>query len=366
MDDARIATRADEDAIAGVRNLLVNVGGVKAGTKLLIVNARGGGVEPEVSDLIEREALTMGALVDVMWTDNARALEEISPVVAAAYKTADVTIFNHRIGAIVRFLPRERGTFVINYAWTRALLASPMARTHPAYWTEMLKKLHPALGRAKSWRVTCPNGTDLSCPIEPGAAPAHAVAGGQTFSTAEFPAGVFVPLDALECSGKLAMRWFNVSGVRYFDPVQKSFDDVVIATVDKGRMTKIDGKPATVAAVRAFFDEIGKRVNKDPYVINSWHAGVNASAVPTERLDEDIDAWMWVAHNHPRVAHFHVMGEDVPGEYSLIVLDPTIEIDGEKLWDRGTFAFAGKPEVQSAIAKFGDPAFALTKPAIGF
>ena len=365
MDDARVATRTDESAIEGVHNLLTNVGGVKSGTRLLIVNARGGGVEPAVSDLIEREALKMGAHVDVMWTENSRALEEISPIVAAAYKTADVTIFNHRIGAIVRFLPRERGTFVINYAWTRALLATPMARTHPAYWTEMLKKLQPVLGRAKTWRVTCPNGTDLTCPLEPGAGPGHTVPSGQTFSTAEFPAGVFVPLPALACSGKLAMRWFNVSGVRYFDPVQKSFDDVVVATVENGRMTKIDGKPGTVAQVRAFFDAIGKRVNKDPYVVNSWHAGVNAAAVPTERINGDLDAWMWVAHNHPRVAHFHVMGEEIPGEYSLIVLDPTIEIDGEKLWDRGKFVFADKPEVKSAIAKFGDPAFALTRPDIG-
>ena len=366
MDDARVAARTDESALEGVHNLLTNVGGVKSGTKLLIVNARGGGGEPEVSDLIEREALKMGAHVDVMWTENSRALEEISPIAAAAYKTADVTIFNHRIGAIVRFLPRERGTFVINYAVTRALLATPMARMHPAYWIEMLKKLQPVLGRAKSWRVTCPNGTDLTCPLDPGAGPGHAVPSGQTFSTAEFPAGVFVPLPALECSGKLAMRWFNVSGLRYFDPVQKSFDDVVIATVENGRMTKIDGKPGTVAQVRAFFDMIGKRVNKDPYVVNSWHAGVNASAVPTERINGDLDAWMWVAHNHPRVAHFHVMGEEIPGEYSLIVLDPTIEIDGEKLWDRGKFVFADKPEVKSAIAKFGDPAYALTKPEIGF
>lgn len=365
MDNAGIEAHADAEAREGVKNLLMNVGGVKRGTKLLIVNARGGGVEPAASDLIEREALAISAQVDVMWTENARSLEEISPVVAAAYTTADVTIFNHRIGAIVRFLPRERGNFVINYAWTRALLASPMARTHPAYWTEMLKNLQPVLGRAKSWRVTCPNGTDLSSPLEPGAGPAHSVPSGQTFSTAEFPAGVFVPLPALKCSGRLAMRWFNVSGIKYFDPVHKSFDEIVIATVENGRMTRIDGKPAIVAAVHAFFDGIGKRVNKNPYVVNSWHAGVNAAAVPTESMAQDLDAWMWVAHNHPRVAHFHVMGEEVPGEYSLIVLDPTIEIDGAKLWDGGRFAFAERPEVKAAIAKFGEPALSLTKPDIG-
>ena len=366
MDDAVMRERrsrsTEAEAREGARNLLVNAAAVKPGNRVLIVNALRGGVEPAASDLIAEEAERLGAAVDVVWTPNARAVDEISPVVRAAFDLAEVIILNHRIGAMVRFMDLKGGRYVFNYMITREQLAAPSARMPAGYWTTLLKLLQGRLNRATRFHVTCPNGTDYEGPVDT-ATYGAGEATGQTFSTVSFPAGVYKPFMSLDASGTIAFRWFTVSGLRYFEPTSFSLPSYVVATVEKGAICDLKGEPAAVAGLRAFLDETGRRFGKDPSIVNSWHGGMNAAMVPYGRLADDLDKWMRIGHNNPRVAHFHVEGHELPGEYSALLLDPTVAIDDEVVWDNGRLAFADQAEVRAALAKFGDPRIAAGRAA---
>ena len=366
MDDAVLRESrsrfTEAEVRGGARNLLVNAAAVKPGNRVLIVNALRAGVEPAASDIIAEEVERLGAAVDVVWTSNVRAPDEISPVVRAAFDRADVIILNHRIGAMIRFMDLKGGHYVFNYTITREQLAAPFARIPAGYWTALLKLLQDRLNRATRFRVTCPNGTDYEGPVDT-ATYGTKEATGQTFSTVSFPAGIYKPFMSLDASGTLALRWFTVSGLRYFEPTSFSLPSYVVATIEKGAICDLKGEPDAVTRLRAFLDETGRRFGKDPYIVNSWHGGMNAAMVPFGRLSDGLDEWTRIGHNNPRVAHFHVVGRELPGEYSALLVDPTVAIDGEVLWDSGRLAFADSPEVQAALVKFGDPRTAAGRAA---
>ncbi len=126
MDDSRttvasfIGGYSESNAREGARNLLVEAAGVGAGADPLIVNDTGGHIDPEVSRIIEDEARGRGARVHVPWTGPTDDVTDISPAIQAAFETADVALFHHRMSSQMRMLDR-----------------------------------------AARWRLTCPDGTEL-------------------------------------------------------------------------------------------------------------------------------------------------------------------------------------------------------------
>jgi hypothetical protein len=59
--------------------------------------------------------------------------------------------------------------------------------------------------------------------------------------------------------------------------------------------------------------------------------------------------------------HFHTIGTIPPGEVSIPVLDPTIRMDGEVIWERGRMAFFDKPEILSSLRSLPGINEALTQ-----
>jgi len=45
------------------------------------------------------------------------------------------------------------------------------------------------------------------------------------------------------------------------------------------------------------------------------------------------------------------------------IIDPTVTIDDEILWDRGRFAFADDARLAASLALLADPAIAASRPA---
>jgi hypothetical protein len=341
--------QAEGDLRAGARNLLIDYMKLKPGAELLMVNEPS--VDKRVVEITEHEARAIGARVLVMWCDRVPGPEALPKSLVKAFEAAEFTLFNHQVGAMLRLLPiAGNGLKCFSFATSSDILASRFCRIPYAITAEILSIVQQRLNRARKWRVTCPAGTDLESEVAPEDKPSSKDGyGGFTLLT--FPLGVHRPFSTLTASGRLAIRWLTPSGIHEFEPAGIRLDEPVIATVEQGRLLNFSGNQAQISRLKRYIELIGSKVGKDPYIVNSWHAGINPSAFAPCRDVDSLERWMFVAHANPRLVHFHVVGETQPGEMSAPVLDPTITVDGEALWDRGHLAYLDRGESKAALAR---------------
>jgi len=361
---------SEDDVRSGARNMLVDGCDMKAGDEVLILNENGI-TEAAVSDVIEDEARKLGGRVHVMWTDTVKGPEDMPPSVVKAFESPDVTVFNHMIAGVLRMVPfNGRGMKMLNFLQTWDQLGSPFGQVPYTVWLEVLKNLGPRLGQARQWRITCPLGSDFSGTIAPpGQSPKPAKADapkaqdakatGDGFTLRTFPLGVCQVFDSMQASGRLAVRWLTPSGVHVFEPNGIALPSPVMIEIENGRITGFDGDAEAVSQLRAYMEKCGGEMGKEPYLVNSWHAGINPRCGVTAGPDQGLDQWMYMVHANPRIVHFHTIGAVQPGEMSIPVVDPTIEFDGEKLWDKGRFVFLDQPALREKVRAHGDPDFAF-------
>lgn len=348
---------SEEQVRANTRNMLTGGCGIESGTEVLIVNEYSR-TEPVLSDIIEEECHNLGARVHVLWSGSVAGPEDMPRPVVNAFEHVDVTIFNHMIAGLLRCVPfNGTGLKMLNFLTTWDTMGSPFGAAPYGVWLEVLKKLAPRMMQGKEWRITCPLGTDYRGRHEPAAMkkpePKTKGATGDGFTMRTFPLGVSPQYDALQANGKLAIQWLTPSGIHAIDGL--ALPSPVLAEITDGRMTAFDGDTAAVAALEQHLEACGKAFGKDPYVVNSWHAGINPTCVTPISAKEDLNEWMFMAHANPRIVHLHSVGEESPGELSIPVIDPTIEIDGEKVWEGGRFTFLDDPQLRQIIAGIADP-----------
>jgi hypothetical protein len=162
----------------------------------------------------------------------------------------------------------------------------------------------------------------------------------------------------MKARGRIAVRWVMPSGVHTFDPPAFVFETPVFLNLENGKVTQIEGG----ADARRFEDHlrrVGEEIEKDGFIVNSWHAGINPLVDTPFPPSKGLWSWWLFAHNNPRFLHFHIVGEEVPGELALPILDPTVAFDGEKLWDNGQLVFLDGDEVRGKAQKHTDPSRAF-------
>ena len=337
----------------GARNLLINCCEVKRGTELMIVNERGL-VDPTVAAIIEDEARSLGARVHVLWADAISGPDNVPRTLLAAVSQADVTLLNHLMAAVLRLVPFEgRGLKVMNPLTTWDLLGSRYARVPFQVSSEILQALAPQLAAASDYRITCPLGTDLAAPLHPKPAHMDAV---DSFTLRTFPLSVTAVYSCLEASGRLAIRWVTPSTIRVMQSRGVVLPSPVLATIDQGRMVGFEGAPQAVDALCRYLDTAGAQLDQDGRVVNSWHIGTHPGCFAPVQPEQDLFAWILMAHGSPRLAHFHAIGEAPPGEGSIPLLDPTVRFGGKTLWEHGRLLLADDPAFRARIAPWGDPA----------
>lgn len=360
---SRVRAYPETAVRAGIVNMLVGGCELKAGQDVLILNENGI-TEPVIAQMIEQEARRLGARVFQMWADTVKGPEDIPQTVVRAFERPDVTVFNHMIAGLMRMVPMEgRGLKMLNFLQTWDTMGSPFAQVPYRLTMDSLKHLVPRITGAKSWRITCPLGTDFSGTMKlhghKPAAPKKDAGTGDGFTVRTFPLGVCPVVDSMEASGTIAVRWLTPSGIHVFEPNGRILPDTVLLHIENGHVKDITGPAAAVRSYREYMEWVGKQVGKDPYIVNSWHAGTNPRCAAHVRPEESLDQWMYMVHANPRIVHLHSVGEAQPGEMSLPVVDPTIEFDGEALWKAGHLVFFDRPEVREALRVHGDPAFAF-------
>ncbi len=346
-------------------NLLLHCAGVQSGKDVLFINERCDAVDPEVVAYLEARARVHGARVRSISPPRAESPEGIPADLMGAIESAQITIFNHQLGSLLRLRPaRGNGVRVLNYATNWKVLDSEFARIPYGLWTNAASHIVGKLGHARTWRVQCPRGTDIS-----GEMPQMQSAEGRAstgFTLHSFPMDTHPPLVSLSASGRIAFRWFVSSAVHDLGIEGITLENPVLAEVERGRVVQFTGDSRTVEKARRFLEEIGTRYGKDPFTVNSWHVGINPQTRVAFGPEENLEQWMFVAHCHPRILHFHVVGETVPGEISATVLDPTISLDGVVQWEAGRLHMLEDQEMVALSRKWenGERAFAL-QPDVG-
>jgi hypothetical protein len=230
-------------------------------------------------------------------------------------------------------------------------------------WERLSGLIAREFAAAHEWRITDDRGTDVrgTIPEAERAAPAP----GDGFTVSTFPIGTHRPTSAATTNGTIVLEWL-VSSSNHDVGTGFRLDSPVTAHVTDGRIVELDGSPANVTRVRKQLEEAGRLTSQDPYVLSSWHAGTNPQAFTAWQDVTDLSRWQTLAHNNPRMVHFHVVGEETPGEISLPIVDATITFDGNVFWERGRFALLDHPAIVAELAKWptAEKPFELN-PAIG-
>lgn len=352
-------TDAADEWRAGTDNLLLGCAELKPGQKVLVVNEAALWAERAAIEYIEERARQLGGIVQSVWTGRPTSPEAIPPELASAIGGADLTIFNHQVGAMLRFRPIEgKGVRVLNYATTGRLLEGEFCRIPYGLWTKTSKLIGQELRQARQWQITCPLGTDIEGTV-PESERERKGGSADGFALRSFPIGTHPPTSCMGASGRIAVRWLTSSGIFDIGSQGIRLDGVVHIELDHGHITEFSGDSVSTARAREFLLSVGDKLGKDGLVVNSWHGGVNPQVFSPWHDTDSLEAWMRLAINNPRMVHFHAVGAPIPGEISVPIIDPTVTIDGVRIWEGGRFTPLDTAPFRAIAAEWSDGARAF-------
>ena len=321
-----------EAAKLGAFNLLAGCAQAQAGERLLIVRepAGLGYYAPGLAGLVADVGRDMGlrvSMVDAPFMPEAPTLPDD---LRARMEQADVTLFLARLGDQLRFASMPKGRAIVCFAVTEGLMASAYGTADHGVFVALKNVVNQALCSARHVRVTCPAGTDFSGAPDMGDV--------EDTSVLRFPVSVFAPVPGGAFSGRVALPGFLAgTGSRYYSDYMVRFDGPVLALFSAGQLTGFEGSAPDVARANTHYSQIAGRYDIERNRVHSWHAGIHPGCGYGWDAFETMERWSGVAFGNPRILHLHTCGADAPGEISWNVIDPTIEIDGIKMWENGVF-----------------------------
>lgn len=327
---------------AGAENLLRNCSGLNPGDHLLILQEEtdNGYYDADLAAVIAGSAKTMGIATELR-TAPFDPMGSILPVgIQAAMAAADRTLFLSRCGDQIRFSDEMRKTRpIVAYVLDTEMLASRFGAAHYNGFVQIKDAVNTLLANARTIRVTCPLGTDFS---GPGAN--FPDKGISDVAITRFPMSVFAPVPTAGFSGVIVQDGFLVgTGSKFYKPYGCHLNAPVEVHFRETKLEGFRGEPEDVQRATMHFRRVGEQFGLDPMTVHSWHAGIHPGCFYTRPAAENFERWSGSAFGNPRLLHFHTCGNYAPGEISLNVLDPTIEVDGVKIWDVGVFHVSRVP-----------------------
>ena len=320
------------DISAGVQNMLVSCAGLSPGDKVLVLSepVQEGYYRPCIAASLPDAARSLGFSVETCEIPFVPFPAHPDPSVEARMAQNDLTVFLARQGDQVRFqgLPGTARA-VVCYALDAPSLASPFAALDHAGITAIRDAIDRAIGAAERVMITCPQGTCLE-------GRADFPPGNTDTKTIRFPLSVHSPVPAAMFSGVVAQRGFLVgTGCAYYTPYTCRLDGTLFVHVAGNRITGFEGKASDVERARRHYDHVAELCGIEPMFVHSWHAGIHPGCAFDGAASGSFERWSGSAFGNPRLLHFHTCGKEPPGQISLNILDPTVELDGTPLWQAG-------------------------------
>jgi 2,5-dihydroxypyridine 5,6-dioxygenase len=362
--------------LKGARNLAFNCGGVTEGMNVLILNLINDPVCPVDDDVVHALATVcqeVGAHPQILYGTGMEKewWDDPNPIILGAFRAADLVINNAgSIGRPLRVVRdmmfREGIPMIRNMATSTGSLSSPWALFPFELSEEIIFRAGSRVDAATSWRVTSPNGTDISGTYAP---PSGSQSGMGKYATRRrstknrpFPQGCLTPMTSVGANGVIVSDRTIPREARHLgvDPFQWS--EPVRFTYENNRLTHLEGG-FEADVLRDFFTTTQGHIGELAWNLSSFHAGIN----PKARLNASPAAEPELAHrfvhNNPNCLHFHLGGSKEVEEFdypymvhiSVEVEESTFYLDGEVFYDKGHFTVLDEPEIRELAAKYGDP-----------
>ena len=344
----------------GAENLLRNCAEAQPGERVLIATepAALGYYDAATADRVEAVARRLGLSVSRVDVGFEPRDPRLPDALLARVADADIVLFLARLGDQLRFSDMPAGKrVVVCFAHREELLGSAFGTADYRAFTALKAAVDACLARARRIRVTCPAGTEVT-----GAAPSPGGATHEDTTLRRFPMSVFSPVPAQGFSGRVALRFLTGTGSRYYPSQTVHFDAPVHACLEDGRLTGFDGAAADVARADAHYDRVARMFSIDRNAVHSWHAGIHPGCGFPWDMTAHPDRWSGAAFGNPRILHFHTCGAYAPGEISWNAFDPTLEVDGTALWERGVLRVDRLPGGPAILRRFPDAARIFAQP----
>lgn len=316
----------------GAKNLLVNCANIRPMETLLIVQEDPdlGWYDSSLVEYIANEAERLGVnptIVKVGAPENNR-----NPKISEAIKAHDCTIFFARVGDQDRFeRPATGRRSVMCYARDCKMLASSYGVASFQAFKDIKEAVNAIIFTAKKIEITCPLGTEFY-----GTIPDKSKVLKTDVGLQRFPLGVSTPVPADQFLGRIALaHYLTPTGSKVYEPPFLKLQSISFAEVQNGKIIEFIGQADEVRQIENHYDCVSEGLNIERNHVHSWHGGIHPGCDYQMDASDDPDRWSNSVFTNPRFLHIHTCGNYAPGEICWMVLDPTVSIDGTKLWDGG-------------------------------
>lgn len=339
----------------GALNLLNEAVGAQAGESLAIVSedpALGtyDALAPRCVLETAKELGLAAQLIPIYGIESTCLTMELSH----ALENFDHVLFMAGIGDTLRFSPSQRGASrTMCYALDIASLGGSGATVSFKLMREIQGMFESESAKAKTWHIQCPLGTDLR-----GTQDVVAIEGGDApdFTMTRFPVCAPRPTLCDDAEGVVALsQWLLPTGNKHYDEATVELHQPILAIIEKGRILTFDGNPSEVRRARAHYERIGSMFGIDPWVVHSWHAGMNPGMSYPVSAHGDPLRWGKTAFANPRYLHFHTCGDYAPGEICWSVFDATVTMGEQTYWRDGHFCFLDRADIRALLSQHGYP-----------
>ena len=357
-----LQTLAKLDLASGADNLLIGCIQAKPGERLLLLREDSchGFYDCAAPAFVADYARLIGLDVIELEVDAPGQGIGLPDSVAEVMQHVDHALFFARMGDQLRFdVMPGKCSKTISYAFDVACLGSRFGTTPYRLMADVKAFIDHAVISSEEIRITCPLGTDLTGCLE---GMTMDPVGGEV-QVNRFPLTVFKPVPAQSFSGKVALsRWLVGSGAHYYQPYQARFEGTVFALIEQGRVVSYEGPTDVVDMIRDHHSRVGDMFDIDPGLVHSWHAGIHPQTFYPLPAEHNLARWSALAFGSPRYLHFHVCGEEPPGEISWTVIDPTVALDGVPAWKNGRLVLAETSEAQAILERYPGATDLFTDP----
>ena len=346
----------------GAENLLSKCANLQAHESLLIIceDPGLGWYDSKTPEFIAETARKMGLNPTIMFVGKPE--NDLDPKIVEAINANDCTIYFARIGDQDRFAQLPPGKrSVMCYIRDIDMLGSQYGQTSYPAFREVKNAIDDVLLNAEQIEITCPLGTRYI-----GSATNKARKDKTDVSVFRFPLGVPLPLGASNFSGTVALSHFlTPTGSKSYHPASIELEGVTYADVRGGKITDFRGDQRQIEKIEAQYDMVSNKFGIERNIVHSWHAGIHPGCDYLTKAAEDPDRWSNTVFTNPRFLHFHTCGDYAPAEICWMVLDPTISVDGEKLWENGRLELDRFAQTRSCLDKWPEMATLFENPSQG-
>ncbi|MCR9137775.1 MAG: hypothetical protein NXI27_17385 [Alphaproteobacteria bacterium] len=339
------------DPRKGARSLITEAIGARSGDTLAIIaeDAGLGIYDAMVPVCVADVAGELGIAATIIPVGDHAGLSDIPKPVLDALETATHVLFHARLGDTLRFdtIP-GKASVTMSYALDLSVLGGPACTIPHGVMREIQTAYDAVVDRAETWRICCPLGTDIS-----GTQDLDKIAAGdaEDFTVIRYPVCAPRPISCKTANGVVAVtHWLMASGNQKYDDDELLLPEIVLAEIENGRVVDFKGPAEQIARMRTHGERVGRQFGIDPWIVHSWHAGINPGAFYPVEATVDLERWGKVAFANPRYLHFHTCGAYAPGEIAWTLFDASAEFDGRPIWIDGNFVFVDDPEVKTILS----------------